>query len=182
MSTTLGTKLAALRAARRLTLRQVAGTTGLAESFLSKLEHDRVNISVSNLRKLARTYGVPMTHFFEHEDDRPSSVVVRAPERRRLGANGDQAVIEMLSPARYATVQAVLRTIPAGCGGRAASPCQGEEFTFVLRGRVRYDVGGEAHELAEGDSIYYRRSVPHGWQNAGDEDVVLLTIYSPPTL
>jgi transcriptional regulator with XRE-family HTH domain len=45
------------------------GWSQLTPSFLSRLERDQVNISVGNLRKLAQFFGVPMTHFFEGEDE-----------------------------------------------------------------------------------------------------------------
>ncbi len=182
MASTLGQKLAALRAARRLTLRQVALSTGLAESFLSKLEHDRVNISVANLRKLARTYGVPMIHFFENEDERPACVVVRADGRLRLAADGCGVAIELLSPRRQSGVQVVLRTLRPGALGGPAEVGHGEEFTHVLQGRVRYEVDGQTHELVAGDSILYRRSAPHTWLNPGETEAVLLTVYAPPSL
>lgn len=181
MSTSLGQKLAALRAGRRLTLRQVAAQTGLAESFLSKLEHDRVNISVSNLRKLARVYAVAMAQFFEHEDDRPPSTVIRQAERRRLVEPGGDGQLEILSPPHHANLQAVLRLIPAGAGGET-EPDRGEALCVVMRGRLRFEVAGQAHDLAEGDTIHYRRNVPHGWRNAGDVEAVVLTVYAPPLL
>ncbi|MBO9315274.1 MAG: helix-turn-helix transcriptional regulator, partial [Chloroflexus sp.] len=64
----LGQKIGRLRQERGLTLQEVAEGSGLTPSFLSRLERDKVNISVANLRKLAQFFSVQMTHFFEGED------------------------------------------------------------------------------------------------------------------
>ena len=69
---TLGDRLIQIRSERRQTLRAVAGGTGLAESFLSKLEHDKVNISVTNLKKLV--------------DVLPKLNITNDPELERLGS------------------------------------------------------------------------------------------------
>ena len=37
----------------------------------------------------------------------------------------------------------------------------GEEFIFVLSGRVVVEVEGEEHELSPGDAMYYDSRLPH---------------------
>ena len=85
----LGQRIARLRQGHAQTLQEVANGAGLTPSFLSRLERDQVNISVNNLRKLAQFFGVPMTFFFEGEEQGSPVVVVRAGERPRL--NGSRA-------------------------------------------------------------------------------------------
>ena len=43
----------------------------------------------------------------------------------------------------------------------------GQEFEYVLEGRVKALVGGHELELAAGDAIYFDSSVPHGMKAVG---------------
>ncbi|MDO4749004.1 MAG: XRE family transcriptional regulator, partial [Eubacteriales bacterium] len=38
----------------------------------------------------------------------------------------------------------------------------GQEFDFILKGRLKIQVGDNVEYLSEGDSIYYNSSTPHG--------------------
>jgi mannose-6-phosphate isomerase-like protein (cupin superfamily) len=43
----------------------------------------------------------------------------------------------------------------------------GQEFDYVLEGRLRFSVGGHEMELGPGDSIYYDSQEPHGMKAIG---------------
>jgi quercetin dioxygenase-like cupin family protein len=43
----------------------------------------------------------------------------------------------------------------------------GQEFNYVLEGRLLFSVGGHEMELGEGDSIYYESTEPHGMKATG---------------
>jgi quercetin dioxygenase-like cupin family protein len=45
----------------------------------------------------------------------------------------------------------------------------GQEFDYVLEGRLLISVGGHETELGPGDSIYYDSSEPHGMKALGGE-------------
>ncbi len=57
----------------------------------------------------------------------------------------------------------------------------GEEFRFVLDGRIECDVGGTIYKLSAGDSILHSSEIPHKIRNIGDKKAIYLTIGSPPT-
>ena len=56
-----------------------------------------------------------------------------------------------------------------------------EELLAVLSGRVSLQLGSEVFELAEGDSIDYRSSVPHRLTNVGEDNAEVMWIISPPS-
>ncbi|MDR0569043.1 MAG: XRE family transcriptional regulator [Spirochaetaceae bacterium] len=45
----------------------------------------------------------------------------------------------------------------------------GQEFDYVLEGRLRVSVGGREMELGPGDCIYYDSSEPHGMKAVGGQ-------------
>lgn len=64
---TLGVKVRALRKTRGLTQRALAGGD-LSESFISMLEHDKVQPSLATLRLLADRLAVPLSTFLDQRD------------------------------------------------------------------------------------------------------------------
>jgi transcriptional regulator with XRE-family HTH domain len=51
----------------------------------------------------------------------------------------------------------------------------GQEFNYVVEGRVKISVGKAEYVLAEGDSIYFNAALPHG-QSAVDGGARFITI------
>ncbi len=55
----------------------------------------------------------------------------------------------------------------------------GEEFALVLSGRLGFFIEGEEYILEEGDSITFKASLPHRWQNLHDGQTVVMWVVSP---
>jgi quercetin dioxygenase-like cupin family protein len=55
----------------------------------------------------------------------------------------------------------------------------GEEFIFVLSGRVEFETGGRKVVLEPGDSLYFDSSMPHRGRSLGDEAKALVVIFKP---
>ena len=57
---------------------------------------------------------------------------------------------------------------------------EGEEFIYVLSGRIAIAYGKDLHDLEPGDSIYYDSLVPHQVRAVGDGPArILAVVYAP---
>ena len=54
-----------------------------------------------------------------------------------------------------------------------------DEYSFVLQGRFRVQLGDDSLEAGPGDLLFKPRGVPHAFWNAGDEPARLLELISP---
>ena len=126
--------------------------------------------------------------FFGHMKTDPS--VVRAEPRRRVnpahgGVDGaDAAVggISYYSAAVYRpeSVQAHVAEIGPDEIPRRENRHEGEEFTYVLSGRLELYYGKSKYELSAGDSAYYDSAVRHRRVRVGSEVARALSIvYNP---
>ena len=52
----------------------------------------------------------------------------------------------------------------------------GQEFDFVMSGRLKIQIGDNVEYLSEGDSIYYNSSTPHGMIAVDGEDCTFLAM------
>jgi transcriptional regulator with XRE-family HTH domain len=172
----LGQKIGRLRQERGLTLQEVSEGSGLTPSFLSRLERDKVNISVANLRKLAQFFSVQMTHFFEGEDSQQVGQLVRPGERVRLSLDDALVQVHSLLPANGDLESRLVEATPGS--GQQGFSSRGAQMVHVVTGEIRYVLGEEEYELQSGDTLFYRDDIAYTWTNIGASHAVLLTVSS----
>ena len=153
----LGQKIGRLRQERGLTLQEVSDGSGLTPSFLSRLERDKVNISVANLRKLAQFFSVQMTHFFEGEDSQQIGQVVTAAQRTRLSLVDAPVQVYALLPPNGELDARLIEAQPGGTQQGFSS--RGGQMVHVVTGSVQYQLGDEVYLLEAGDTLYFRADV-----------------------
>ena len=56
-----------------------------------------------------------------------------------------------------------------------------EQFSFMISGRMKMTVGDETREIGPGEMWHAAVNVVHGGEVIGDEPVVFVDIYSPPS-
>ena len=175
-----GARLRALRRARRVPLTALARRAGLSPGYLSLVERDMATPSVTALARLSDTLEVPMSHFFEPAGERtPGQYVVRRHGRRVVLYPGSPVRHELLVPDLRGKLEAVYSRVRAG----TKSPVykhDGEEFGYVLRGRLRVTVGDDVFTLEPGDSISYPSHLPHHWEALG-KGVEVVWVATPPS-
>lgn len=55
----------------------------------------------------------------------------------------------------------------------------GQEFDFILKGKLKVQIGDTVEYLEEGDSIYYNSSIPHGMIAVDGQDCLFVAIVLP---
>ena len=91
--------LRALRRARALTLTEVATALDRSVGWISQVERGLSEPSLSDLRRLAALFEVPLGFFFSNDEAEASErgYIVRHANRRTLGERGDGLLEELLS-------------------------------------------------------------------------------------
>ena len=172
----IGAHLRQLRARRKLSLADVAHAVGISVGFLSALERSQMSGSVGTLRKLARFYKTNILEFFDAHGG--ASRQVRPGERKVL--EGDGVRMELLAWGNTVMEPHLFRVAPeAGSGDSYAH--EGEEFIYVLRGRLEIALNADKYRLKPGDSFYFESATPHRWRNPGRTETWVLWVNTPPT-
>jgi transcriptional regulator with XRE-family HTH domain len=176
----LGDRIRSKRLEKGLSLREVAEKAGLTASFLSQVERDIAEPSITSLRRIAQALGVPIFYFLL--DSAEKSPVVRHDARKVLCFPESRMVYELLSPDLNRKMEIVMGTLPSGeatCE-TALTHC-GEECIVVLEGSADIELGTEVHHLQRGDSAYYFCSLPHKLINVGPGALEFIMVITPPT-
>ncbi|MFG3093485.1 helix-turn-helix domain-containing protein [Streptomyces sp. NPDC048202] len=173
-------QLRALRRRAGLTLEAAAGAAGLSPAHLSRLETGHRQPSLPMLLALARIYGTTVSDLLgETAADRDA--IVRAADMEPTRAAG-WTYFQAGSPGRG--MQALRVRVPYRPQGDIVRVHPGEEWLYVLNGRLRLRLGDSSHLLAPGDSAHFDSLTPHRL-NADDHDGVELlfvhTLLQSPT-
>ena len=184
----IGGRLRHARLLKGLSLKDVAAGIGVSESFVSKLENDRVQPSLAVLHRLVAFLGINVAAMFSGDGSEGSGplLVMRAGERptiaTRLRQKMDGVVLERLIPqTRNALLQVNIHQVVPGGGSHGLISHVGEEMGYVLDGMLDLTVGDQACRLSRGDSFFFPSEEPHGYTNPGAETARILWVNTPPT-
>ncbi len=165
----VGPRLRALRRDCGITLADLAATTGVSESTLSRLESGQRRATLELLLPLARIYGVPLDDLVGAP--RTGDPRIHLKPIRRFGMTfvplsrrpGGVHAFKMIIPARPEPLEPTPQTH------------EGFEWLYVLNGRLRLVLGERDLTLPPGEAAEFDTSLPH-WLGSADGGVVELLI------
>ena len=183
----LGLSLRAHRKARRLTLKDLSGRSGVALSTLSKMELGQISVSYEKLAAVARALSLDVGQLLDARAAAP-----------RAGAAQPMVVWSEDGDApAYSSGNYDYRVLAAGFPGKRMTPLHGrilahdrsrfpdfvrhagQEFVTVLSGRVRIEFEtGEAVEMGRHESAYFDSGVGHIYLSLGRTDAQVLVVMS----
>ena len=173
----VGQRIRELREQRGLTLRALAGLSGLSLNAISLIERGENSPTVSSLHLLAAALGVSITTFFAPQNE--LAVVFKRPEER-LRTDDRGIILESLGIGlAQQQLESFILTIPAG-SGNSDQPIShaGEEFIYCLEGEVEYRVGEQFYRLTAGCSLLFKATQTHSFANRGPELARLMMVFS----
>ena len=181
ISHTIGADLRALRRARKLTLSDTAKALGRSVGWLSQVERDKSDPSITDLRQIAAVFDVPVSILFRHEaapaDE--AGFIVRAGARRPIGSSTEGLVEELLSPDLTDDFEMVHSTFLPHSRINDAVTRPTQEVGYVISGTLEIEIDGAVHSLTAGDSFRIRGE-PFRWANRTADPVVAIWVIAPP--
>jgi len=175
----LAHRLRELRLSRRLTLRQVAGQSGLSVSFVSSLERSLTGVSLATLRRLTAAYGTTVAELVR-DPGLAAGRLVRSSARRSTEAGAGIRIEELADAPSQLESQLFVLQPGASSEGYYAHP--GEEFMYLLGGALGVWLGeDEYYELGPGDALTFPSTLAHRVQALGPGETRLIWINTPPT-
>ena len=128
----LGDKIREARKKQQFTLNQLAEASNLTASYISQVERNLAEPSISSLRKIAAVLQMPLYQFLD--DDAPQTQVIRADKRKHRTATSPMSTSPPPAPAAklrswrssssaWPRKPGAGRTTPSTPRRRSVSPC-----------------------------------------------------------
>ncbi len=173
----LGAKLRDMRQRINLTQEELADRCELTKGYISQLENDLTSPSIATLCDLLNALGSTLSDFFHEEAE--AKIVFSQDEF--IEKQSDGMLWNWVIPnAQKNMMEPVLVELEAGAATQTDFPHEGEEFGFVLEGRVAVVVSGKSHIAKKGESFYFTADREHYIVNKGKGKAKFLWISTPP--
>ena len=132
------------------------------ETYL-KYESGELDIPISHLYKISARFGVDATVLLTGEDPRMDTAsVCRKGKGVKIERYPGYEFSSLAYNFRGRTIEPLLVFIDPSKEAAAPVTHSGQEFNYVVEGKVKVTVGGKEHILETGDCIYFDAGLPHG--------------------
>ncbi len=172
----VGKKIKAARTQKKMTLDQVANETGCSTDYLKKVESGKEIPPVGTLLQIARALQIDSGFLLKEQES------TRKARAKAYSKRTDNYAYDTLTPGaenkhlKAFRVSIAARKEHKGVGYQH----EGEEFVYVLSGKVEISVGDHVNSLGPADSLHFNSGIQHHMRNVGDEDAELVVvIYNP---
>ena len=181
-SVKIGKRIKKARESHGLSIFDVYLRTDINVELLSQIEAGKVVPPLGAIVKLAKALDLKMGYFISGEEEKAYTIVHR--DDRKVTSRYDSSkekhhgyAYESLAPHktnRY--MEPFMVTLEPSETEEERSTHDGQEFIFVLQGKMEVRLGDDIHILQPGDSIYYDSTVPHLVKCHGRETTKILAV------
>jgi transcriptional regulator with XRE-family HTH domain len=170
----VGPRLRALRKQRGVTLEQLAESTGISVSTLSRLESGQRRPTLELLLPLARAHHVPLDELVGAPASGDPRVFPRPIKR------GDSTWLPLTrNPGGLSVFKRIMPANPNPPGPVEQRVHEGYEWLYVISGQLRLVLGDKDFMLTAGEAAEFDTRTPHAILNGGPKPLELLNIFGP---
>lgn len=176
----IGEKLLNLRKKNHLTQEELADRCELTKGYISQIERNLTSPSISTLQDILECLGTDLSNFFTEE---VQEQIVFLKEDMFIKENEDQAlnITWLVTNAQKNSMEPIRIDLAVGGFYGEDSPHEGEEFGYVLSGKIEIRIGHQIFRAKKGDAFYYKSRETHGIYNIGNKNASVLMISNPPS-
>jgi len=172
----VGKKIRKERLKKKISLDRVANETGLSIDYIKAVESGKKIPPVGALLQIARAMEIDSGFFLKEQE---TSL------RRRIKAytkrTENYAYTTLTPGAENKHLKAFKVSITAMTDHKGVGyQHEGEEFIYLLTGKVEVIVGDHVNKLDAGDSLHFNSGIRHMLKNIGEEKAELLVVVYGP--
>ena len=173
----IGSKIKELRLQLNLSQAELADRCELTKGYISQLENDLTSPSIATLIDILSALGTDLSEFFKKEDD--ARVVFH--EDEFIDKQEDGMLLQWIIPnAQKNEMEPILVELDEGASTAEDFPHDGEEFGFVLEGKIAITIGNSTYHAKKGEAFYYTAEKWHQIKNSGKTKAKFIWVSTPP--
>jgi transcriptional regulator with XRE-family HTH domain len=177
----VGTRIRALREAEGLSLRDLAGRSGVSAPMLSQVERGETSPTIAIAERIASGLELSLSQLLRLDEGGASVSVVRAGAAKPTSEAGGHRTEVLTPPLPGQRAELSRHTLAphAATGGPDDPPMHepgAREVVHVEHGTLALCVDGARHELTAGDTVTFDADLPHHFENPGAEPATFLAV------
>jgi quercetin dioxygenase-like cupin family protein len=172
----IGKRIRRARLDKKITLDMMANETGMSKEFIKKIECGDQRPSVGTLLQISKILHIDSSFLLKEQDD-----TIKARSKAYTKRTDNYAYTPLTSNAENKHLKAFKIVVEAGKSHDGVGfQHEGEEFVYVLKGRVEVKVGDNVNRLKKNDSLHFNSGVKHDLVNTGKTDAELVVVVYAP--
>ncbi len=175
-SVPIGKKIKKARTSKKFTLDRVANETGFSTAYLKEIEDGKSIPPVGALLQIARALEIESGSLLRESESKLESRIKAQTKRT------DNYAYTTLTPGAENKHLKAFRVVSEAQQDHKGVDYhhEGEEFVYVLAGKIEVAVGEHLNTLKKGDSLHFNSGIRHKLKSVSDEKAELIVvIYSP---
>lgn len=173
-----GGKIKRLRVANSLTLEELANRCELTKGFLSQVERNLTSPSISTLEDILEALGTNLREFFDERDDEQ---VVFSTKDYFINEQDLYTISYIVPNAQKNDMEPIYVELQKGAKTGEIEPHEGEEFGYVLAGKVQLHYGDQVYSLKKGQTFYIKGDKNHFLTNEDQTVAKVIWVSTPPS-
>ena len=177
----IGSRLKELRKGIGLSMKQLTEETKLSAALFSRIENGLVMPSISTLQLISNFFKVDIGYFFRQGEEK-GYVITRSGNRRVVQSKRGPYQIELLAEGMENPFMEPC-IVTEHAGPHEDFPLarhDGQEFVYVLEGKLELTLGEKKFTLNKGDVAYFIGEIPHGGKSLSKKPARTINVHLIP--
>ena len=177
----IGSKIKSMRMEKQLTQEELANRCELSKGFISQLENNLTSPSIATLIDILEILGTNLREFFNEID--PERITFKKEDMFETEDEELKYHLKWLIPnSQKNMMEPIIITLNEQKSfSRTYEPFEGEEFGYVLKGKVELHLGTKVFVLKEGECFYTSGQFERSIINLSKKESKVLWITNPPS-
>lgn len=173
----IGGKIKRLRIANQLTLEELANRSELTKGFLSQVERNLTSPSIATLEDILEALGTSLPEFF---NETPEEQIVFKKDDYFINDQDDFMISYIVPNAQKNKMEPIYIELNKGKSSMMIQPHEGEEFGFVVSGRIKFHYGQKEFVMKKGETFYFKGDRAHYLENPYEGIAKIIWVATPP--
>lgn len=178
----LGSRIRVLRRQKKITLIELAKSTGIAQATLSRMETGIMTGTVQCHQKIAEALGISLPDLYQSLDSRRNQIRHQtAQDQRKVTTMTDLMKCELLTQhiSKKKITPLLITLNHHGKSERLQLERGTEKFLLALEGSVKVTLDEDEYTLNPLDTLYFDASIPHQLSHTGTKAAKIFCAISP---
>ncbi|MBQ2892112.1 MAG: helix-turn-helix transcriptional regulator [Bacilli bacterium] len=172
----IGRKIKELRTKLSLTQNELADRCDLTKGYISQIENDLTSPSINTLTDILTALGVNLKDFFNDDEEQ----IIYKKDDYFKKVRETESITWLVPNSQKNEMEPVLFTLEVGASTDIDMPHEGQEFGYVLKGKITVVYGNKQYICKEGETFYFTTDKNHYLINSGSKQAVIIWVTSPP--
>ncbi len=173
----IGKKIKRLRTLLGLTQEELADRCELTKGYISQLENDLTEPSISTLEDILLSLGTNFKEFFNEEEEEQ---IIFTNDDYFIKETDQEKIIWLVFNSQKNEMEPIILELQKGCATEIDLPHEGQEFGYIIEGIIEVVFGNKKYICKKGETFYFSTNKNHYLKNIHTGISKVIWISSPP--